>query len=184
MKKRSIELKLDEVVTELNTAVEIANNKKGELEKALEKEKEKRKSIINTMSNTTKVIDINELDSLAQGDIYFINKKIYLLEKALKEFDYVNYEEYRIAALKYIEFISDNIFELDNKIKNEVDEAERKLIQAQENRDNVKEIIIPQIREEIEILVQPLQKSVYGTYRDYSGASVLTKVKRQIEKYN
>ena len=173
-------MKKDKVVLmQLVEAVAKANGIKKEMMDQIETLKEKRKTF--NIANSAIILSVDDID--CNGDsISTLNRKINLLENAVKTFRYSNYDFYKDAAKKYIDLIYKEVVGMEEKIRNSFDEAEKAIDEAEKHMEYLREVETPAIREEISQLLEPLGEDIYQYYWDISGTYVLDKLKRSIEE--
>ena len=172
-------MKKDKVLKELEAAVLKANAIKQAMIDQIKVLEEKRKNY--NVKDSVVVLSVDDID-FNDDTISVINRKINLLENAIRGFKYSNYDFYKIAAKQYIDLIYKEVNGLDNKIDNSLEEAEKAITEAEKAMEELKAERIPAMRAERAQLLEPLGEEVNGYWYDLKGTHVLNNLIRRIEK--
>ena len=172
-------MKKDKVLKELEAAVLKANAIKQAMIDQIKVLEEKRKNY--NVKDSVVVLSVDDID-FNDDTISVINRKINLLENAVKTFKCSNYDFYKDAAREYIDLIYKEVNELDNKIDNSLDAAKKAIEEAEKAMEELKAERIPAMRAERAQLLEPLGEEVNGYWYDLKGTHVLNNLIRRIEK--
>ena len=164
---------------QLEEAVAKADNIRQAMIDQIETLKEKRKNY--NVKDSVVILSVDDID-FNDDTISILNRKINLLEAAIRGFKCSNYDFYKIAAKQYIDLIYKEVNGLDNKIDNSLEEAEKAITDAEKAMEELKAERIPAIRAEMAQLLEPLGEEVNGYWYDLRGTHVLNNLKRRIEK--
>lgn len=169
----------EKILKELEAAVAKCNEIKQAMIDQLKVLEEKRKNY--NIQDKVVILSIDDID-FNDDTISMLNRKINLLEAAIRGFKYTNYDFYKGPAKDYIDSIYKEVNGLDNKINNSLDEASRAIEEAENHMEYVKEVEVPTIKKEISRLLEPLREDVYGYWCDFSGTHLLERLKRKLEE--
>ena len=174
-------MKKDNVLNQLKEAVAKADSIKQSMVDQIEVLKGKRRKYYS--NDKVAIFRVEDIEKECNDDtLSILNRKINLLENAVKNFKYSNYDFFKGPAKKYIDLIYIEVNGLDNKINNSLDEASRAIEEAENHMEYLKEVEVPTIKEEISRLLEPLGEDVYGYWCDLSGTHILERLKRRLEE--
>ena len=169
----------EKILKELEAAVAKCNEIKQAMIDQIKVLEEKRKNY--NIQDKVVILSIDDID-FNDDTISILNRKINLLEAAIRGFKCSNYDFYKIAAKQYIDLIYREIDGLDNKIETRLDEAEKAITDAEKAMEELKMEEIPSIRATMSEMLEPLGPEVYGFFYDLKGTHVLNNLRRRIEK--
>ena len=165
---------------QLVEAVAKANGIKKEMIDQIETLKEKRKRYYS--NDKVDIFRVEDIEKECNDDtLSILNRKINLLENAVKNFKYSNYDFYNEAAKVYVDTIYNHVSALDDKIAKRYEEASKAIEDARNHMEYLREVEVPLIRDEICNLLEPLKEDTWTYYGDLSGTYVLDKLKIRME---
>ena len=173
-------MKKDIVLNQLKEAVAEADSIKQSMLDQIEVLKGKRRKYYS--NDKVAIFRVEDIEKECNDDtLSILNRKIALLQSAVENFKYSNYDFYNEAAKVYVDTIYNHVSALDDKIAKRYEEASKAIEDARNHMEYLREVEVPSIRDEICNLLEPLKEDTWTYYGDLSGTYVLDNLKIRME---